>query len=59
MPQIIVTAERDSREEGPVLMREHVDIADFESDDYGALLVERLGWAVSDADDVERDGRPS
>ena len=57
MPEIIVTADRDSQPgDGAVLMRERVDIADFDSEDYAALLVQRLGWAVSDADDAERDG---
>jgi hypothetical protein len=32
-------------------------LSDFESDHFAAQLVERLGWAVSDADEVERDKR--
>jgi hypothetical protein len=56
MPQIIVTADRDAadRGEGAVMMRERVTVTDFESDHFAAQLVERLGWAVSDADEVER-----
>jgi hypothetical protein len=56
MPQIIVTADRDGQAESPVLMDERVQIADFESDHFAAQLVQRLGWAVSDADEVECDG---
>ena len=55
MPQIIVTAVHgDGQKEGSVLMRERVNVSDFESDRFAALLVERVGWAVSDADEVER-----
>lgn len=54
MPQIIVTADRPtSRGEGAVMLKERVNVADFESDHFAAQLVERLGWAVSDAHDVE------
>jgi hypothetical protein len=55
MPQIIVTADRDTEAQDVVLMQERVNVADFESDHFAALLVERLGWAVSDADTVERE----
>ena len=54
MPQIIVMADR-SRDRGKdaVMLKERVNVADFESDHFAAQLVERLGWAVSDANDVE------
>lgn len=55
MPQIIVAADHGaSFGEGAVLFRERVTVADFESDHFAARLVERLGWAVGDADEVER-----
>ena len=58
MPQIIVTADSDSARTDPsVLMRERVSVRDFESDHFAAQLVERVGWAVSDADEVEQDRR--
>src|ERR1700683_2713077 len=54
VPHITVTANRSSdRGGGPVMLRERVSVADFESDHFAAQLVERLGWAVSDADEVE------
>jgi hypothetical protein len=56
MPQIIVTAdESTNRDETPVMMRERVNVSDFESDHFAGQLVERIGWAVSDAHEVERN----
>lgn len=58
MPQIIVTADRLSEDvEPPILFRERVSVSDFESDHFAAQLVERLGWAVGDADEVNRRSR--
>ncbi|MEA2159662.1 MAG: hypothetical protein QOD66_2042 [Solirubrobacteraceae bacterium] len=58
MPQIIVTADKATdRADTSVMLRERVNLSDFESDHFAAQLVERLGWAVSDADEVERDKR--
>jgi hypothetical protein len=55
LPQIIVTADRVSdREEGAVMLRERVSLADFESDHFATQLVERLGWAVGDAQEAEQ-----
>jgi len=57
VPQIIVTADRGAAfGEGAVTLRERVSIADFESEHFATQLVERLGWAVGDADEVERIG---
>jgi hypothetical protein len=47
MPQIIVTADRPV--EGETLLRERVNVSDFESEHFSAQLVERLAWAVQDA----------
>jgi hypothetical protein len=55
MPQIIVTAKSPGAEgEEAVMLRERVTVADFESRHFADQLVERLGWAVSDADHVEQ-----
>ena len=60
MPQIIVTANRTGDvEEAPVMWRERISSADFESDHFQAQLVERLGWAVMDADEAERGRGPA
>ncbi len=54
MPQIIVAADRGAAfGEGAVTLRETVSVADFESQHFAAQLVERLGWAVEDANRVE------
>jgi hypothetical protein len=55
MPQIIVAADRGAAfGEGAVTLREWVSVADFESQHFANQLVERLGWAVEDADHAER-----
>ena len=55
MPQIIVAADRGAVfGEGAVTLREWVSVADFESQHFANQLVERLGWAVEDADQAER-----
>jgi flagellar motility protein MotE (MotC chaperone) len=55
MPQIIVAADRGAAfGEGAVTFRETVNVADFESQHFAMQLVERLGWAVEDADQAER-----
>ena len=60
MPQIIVTSDRGAAfGEGAVTFRERVTLADFESDHFGKQLVERLGWAVGDADAAERVDEPT
>ncbi|MGI8902537.1 MAG: hypothetical protein ACR2IP_02515 [Solirubrobacteraceae bacterium] len=57
MPQIIVTADQPSdRAEARVMLRERVNVADFESGHFAAQLVERLGWAGGDAHEAEQDG---
>ncbi len=56
MPQIIVMADKETdRADAPVMMRERVNVSDFESDHFAAALVERVGWAVSDAHEVEQE----
>jgi hypothetical protein len=62
MPQILVmtdAAEKASREapdDREVIYRERVVPSDLESDHFSAQLVERVGWAVLDAD--ERENQP-
>ncbi len=55
MPQIIVTADSpNDHGDMPVMFRERVNVSDFESRHFADQLVERLGWAVGDADEVNR-----
>jgi hypothetical protein len=51
MPQIIVTA--DSSDGSAVMLCERVNATDFESDHFAAQLVERINWAVEDAQELE------
>jgi hypothetical protein len=58
MPQIIVTGDKLAGEgEPPVLLQERVSESDFESAHFATQLVERLGWAVGDAEDANRWSR--
>ena len=54
MPQIIVIADEADEAAAPIMFRERVTVSDFESEHFTAQLVERLSWAVGDADDRER-----
>ena len=58
MPRIIVRAESTADQEGAILLQELVNPSDFESDHFSAALIERVGWAVSDADDTESGASP-
>lgn len=58
MPQIIVIADKQTEDaEAPIMFRERVSVSDFESEHFAAQLVERLGWAVGDADELNRRSR--
>lgn len=52
MPQILVIAD-SSQSEGEVVYRERVARSSLESEHFAGQLMERVGWAVSDADDLE------
>lgn len=52
MPQIIV---RTTRGDGTVTWSERVNASDFDSAHFERQLVERIGWAVRDAHDIETD----
>ena len=53
MPRILVTAEGSDGHETAVLLQERVVPSDLESDHFSAQLVERVGWALVDADEIE------
>jgi hypothetical protein len=59
MPQIIVTAGSGGGgvDDGNVMLRERVNVTDFESERFATNLLERLGWAVEDATAAE-EARP-
>ena len=53
MPQILVTADRPDDAAAAVLLRERISMLDLESEHFSARLLERLGWALVDADEFE------
>jgi hypothetical protein len=53
MPQILVTADRPDDPGAAVLLRERISMLDLESEHFSARLLERLGWALVDADELE------
>ena len=53
MPQILVLSNPHGGDEEVVLLRERIAPLDLESDHFSARLIERVGWAVVDADDLE------
>ena len=58
MPQILVLTNPPGGEEELVLLRERIAPPDLESDHFSARLIERVGWAVVDADDLEHAPPP-
>ena len=53
MPRILVTTDGSDERETAVVLQERVIPSDLESDHFSALLVERVGWALVDADEIE------
>jgi hypothetical protein len=53
MPRIIVMSEPGAEPEGAITLDERVTSADLRSGHHSAQLIERVGWAVHDADDAE------
>lgn len=59
MPRIIVLAECGYSPGSRVVLEERVAIAHFESDHSSGQILERLGWAIVDADELEQASRNS
>jgi hypothetical protein len=53
MPQIIITTEGPGNDDIREVHRERIVPADVETETAGHLLVERIGWALSDAEGLE------
>jgi hypothetical protein len=53
MARIIVTTEQSERPDAPVLLDERVCPEHLSDGHSAAQLIERLGWAISDAQNVE------
>ena len=57
MPRLIVTTDPSQRrDDAPVLLDERVHSVHLSSDLAAAQLIERIVWAVSDAELAEREG---
>jgi hypothetical protein len=56
MPQILIATNDQQESASTVVYRERIDLSDLESDHFSAQLVERVGWAVLDADEIEHRG---
>jgi len=59
MPRIIVTADPGEKlgtlpRQSPVLLDERVDSIHLSDEHAAQQLIERVGWAVADAEDAER-----
>jgi hypothetical protein len=60
MPQILVTTDTRTNAREDVLLKERISLPDLESDHFSERLLERLGWALLDADEAEhRRPRPA
>ena len=53
MPRIRITTNPLETSDGVVLLDERIATSDLDSDHFAAALVERIGWALADADDAE------
>ncbi len=54
MAKIIVTADHTSDEHAPVLLEESVYAVHLSTGHAASQLIERLGWALRDAEEFER-----
>jgi hypothetical protein len=54
MARIIVTTEQSERPDAPVLLDEWIYPDHLSDEQSAAQLIQRIGWAVTDAYDVER-----
>lgn len=57
MPQILVIAD-SAQSAGEVVYRERVARSSLESEHFAGQLMERVGWAVGDADELEHRTEP-
>jgi hypothetical protein len=54
VPQILVITDPERESSGAVVYRERIVSSDLESEHFSGQLVERVGWAVRDAAQIER-----
>jgi hypothetical protein len=54
MPRVIVITDQAAPGNAPVLFDERVNSVHLSTDHSALQFIERLGWAISDAEDAER-----
>ena len=59
MARIIVTTDPTTDQAAPVLLDESVYSLHLDNDHHAAQLIERLGWAISDAEEAEHARTPA
>jgi hypothetical protein len=57
MAQILIVADSPGDEASTIVYRERIATTDLESNHFSDQLVERVGWAVRDADRFEQESR--
>ncbi len=57
MARIIITTDPTPNNGAPVLMEESVYSVHLDNEHNAEQLIERLGWAISDAEDTQRRER--
>jgi hypothetical protein len=57
VPTIIVMSNESTDQEAAVVLSENIQPEHFASEHHTAQLIERVGWAVSDASEAEEVGR--
>ena len=53
MARILITTDRKRTRGSNVMLDERIATSDLDSDHFAAALIERIGWALVDAEDVE------
>jgi hypothetical protein len=54
MPRIRIITEPRAAGEVAVLLDERISASDLDSSHFARQLLDRIGWAIADADDTER-----
>jgi hypothetical protein len=55
MPRILITTEASGEPDVLVMLDERIATADLASDHFAGQLVQRIAWALADAENTERE----
>jgi hypothetical protein len=53
MPRILITTEPIEKPDSGVMLNEQIATSDLASDHFATQLIERIGWALADAEATE------